>query len=97
MNADGILRQVNARWEDIRRLGVRRLGLFGSAVRDELGPDSDVDILVEFEHKSFDNYMDLKFFLENLLGRSVDLVTTEALKPRLKPAILAEAVYAEGL
>lgn len=67
------------------RFGTRQLGLFGSAARDELRPDSDVDVLVEFEGPpTFDRYIDLKDFLEQTLGRPVDLVTTGGLKPRAR-------------
>jgi predicted nucleotidyltransferase len=85
-----------SRAEVSRRYGVERIGIFGSFIRDEARPDSDIDILVTFKEgeKTFDNYMDLKFFLEDLFGRSVDLVTTEALKPRLRDRILGEVVYA---
>ncbi len=71
--------------------------MFGSAARNEASDTSDLDFLVEFDRKSFDNYMDLKFFLEDLLGRPVDLVLKEAIKPRLREPILAEAVNAPGL
>ncbi len=76
-------------------LGVKRLALFGSFVRDEANANSDVDILVEFElgRKGFDNYMRLVCLLEQILGRSVKLVTTEALSPYLGPQILREAEY----
>lgn len=67
---------------------VRSLALFGSVARDEAGPDSDVDVLVEFDGPgTFDGYMDLKFFLEDILGRSVDVVTTRAVTRRLAPLI----------
>jgi hypothetical protein len=55
-----------------------------------------LDFVVEFERKSFDAYMDLKFLLEDLFGCSVDLVLKEAIKPRLREAILGEAVHAPG-
>ncbi len=73
-----------------RRFGVRTLGLFGSWARGEASPHSDVDFLVEFDKTSFDAYMDLKFFLEDLLGRSVDLVIRRNLKPILRDRILQE-------
>ncbi len=58
------------------RYGVKRLALFGSAARDELGGSSDLDVLVEFTGPAtFAAYMDLKFYLEDLIGRPVDLVT----------------------
>jgi predicted nucleotidyltransferase len=53
-----------------------------------------VDLLVELEEPTFDHYMDLKFYLEDLLGRPVDLVLADSVKPRLKPLIAKEAVYA---
>jgi hypothetical protein len=76
------------------RFSVRRIGLFGSFARGEAGPDSDVDILVEFNKPTFDNYMDLKFYLEEVLNHPVDLVIHDAVKPRLKPIIEKEVVYA---
>lgn len=77
----------------IRALGVRRLALFGSVVRDEARPDSDVDLLVEFlpDQKTLDRYMALADLLESTLERRVELVTTEALSPFIGPHILAEA------
>ena len=78
---------------DILGLGVRRLALFGSVLRNEARPDSDVDFLVEFTpgQKSFDRFLALSDLLETLLGHPVELVTTEALSPFLGPHILAEA------
>ena len=74
---------------------MRRLGLFGSAARGEATDSSDLDFLVELEKKTFDNYMDLKFFLEDLFGCKVDLVMKDALKPRLREPILKETIYAK--
>jgi len=54
------------------RFSVRRIGLFGSVLNDAAETGSDVDILVELDQPTFDNYMDLKFFLEDAFGRSVD-------------------------
>ncbi len=77
----------------LEELGVRSLALFGSAARGEAHLGSDLDFLVEFEgHASFDKYMDLKFFLEDILGTRVDLVTRKALKPRLRPYVEKEAI-----
>ena len=78
---------------EIRRLGVRRLALFGSVLRNEARPDSDVDVLVEFTpaEKTFDRFMALADLLENTLGHPVEVVTTEALSPFIGPHILAEA------
>jgi predicted nucleotidyltransferase len=80
----------------IQAFGVRRIGLFGSFVRGEQRPESDVDFLVDFEPflKTFDHFMELSFFLEEALQRRVELVTPESLSPHLKPHILAEVEYA---
>lgn len=80
----------------LRKLGVRRLGLFGSYARGEATPESDLDFVVELSDKSFDAYMDLKNFLEELFRSRVDLVTVGSIKPRLLPIIQREAVYAPG-
>ncbi|MDT8335588.1 MAG: nucleotidyltransferase family protein [Desulfurivibrionaceae bacterium] len=76
------------------RFSVTRIGVFGSFARGEARPDSDVDIIVELSEPTFDHYMDLKFHLENTLQRPVDLVMADAVKPRLKPIIEREALYA---
>ncbi|MBN1652190.1 MAG: nucleotidyltransferase family protein [Deltaproteobacteria bacterium] len=74
--------------EAIARFRVRSIGLFGSVARDDSLPRSDVDILVEFEGPAtFDVYMDLKFFLEDLLKTRVDLVTRRALKSYAKASV----------
>lgn len=72
--------------------GVKNIGLFGSFVRGEQTPLSDIDILVEFmpEKHTFDNFMEVAFLLEKLLGRKVELITTEALSPHIGPHILRE-------
>jgi predicted nucleotidyltransferase len=75
------------------RFGVKRLALFGSVARDEARPDSDVDVLVEFDGPvTLDRYMGLKFQLEDALGARVDLVTTTGLKPRVRPVVEREAI-----
>jgi hypothetical protein len=76
------------------RVSVKSVGLFGSALRGAVSGKSDVDILVELAKPTFDHYMDLKFFLEEQLGRRVDLVLADSLKPRLKPIIAREVAYA---
>jgi len=83
--------------KQIKSYGVKKIGLFGSFVRSEQKRKSDVDILVEFEEGkiTFDNYMHLKFFLEDLLGHKVDLVIHDDIKPQLKEYILKEVEYAK--
>jgi len=76
------------------RFGVKKIGVFGSAARGEAGPESDVDILVEFDDPAFDRYMDLKFYLEDLFGRPCDLVLDESLKDSLRESVNREVLYA---
>ena len=79
--------------EIIERFGVRHFSLFGSTARDQAGDRSDLDILVEFDGAATsDRYFGLQFYLEDLLGRPVDLVTTKALRRELRPFVEAEAI-----
>ncbi len=77
----------------ISELGVKRLALFGSFLRGNAGDQSDVDLIVEFApgEKTFDHFMQLSFLLEELLGRTVELVTPDSLSPHIGPHILKEA------
>lgn len=76
------------------RFKVKEIGIFGSFVRGEQRKRSDVDILVEFEEPpSLFEFMDLEDYLSKLLGLKVDLVTRDALKPRIGEHILREVVY----
>lgn len=81
----------------LSRLGVRRLALFGSAARNEAKPESDLDFLVDFDQKTFRNYMGLIDFLETLFGRKVDVVIRGSIKPLLSEAILRDARDVPGL
>jgi predicted nucleotidyltransferase len=96
-NSKEILNALTANDAKIKSFGVRTLGLFGSCARGEQTPASDLDFVVEFERKSFDSYMDLKFFLEDLFDKPVDLVLSDGIKPRLRTAISQEALRAPGL
>ncbi|MBN2107271.1 MAG: nucleotidyltransferase family protein [Deltaproteobacteria bacterium] len=82
------------RSELTRRFSVAKIGLFGSYARNAALPESDIDLLVELSHPTFDNYMDLKFYLEELFESPVDLVLSDALKPRLIPYVTSEIIYA---
>jgi predicted nucleotidyltransferase len=98
MRRSEILQELAAHRDELTRMGVKTLAVFGSVARDEARPDSDVDLLVEFlGPATFNGYMDLKFFLEDLLGRPIDLVTRKSIRPRLKTQIESEAFYVQGL
>jgi hypothetical protein len=79
------------------KFGVLDLAVFGSYVSNEQSRESDVDLLVDLkpEYKTFDNYMELKFFLEDLLHKKIDLALKDSIRKELRVAILHEAVYAE--
>lgn len=79
----------------IKAFGVKKLGLFGSFVREEQSEESDVDFLVEFEQgkKNFKNFMQLAFLPEDILNRQIELVTPESLSPYIRPYIVKEVEY----
>ena len=94
MRREEAIKRMRDNWGQISSFGVRSLALFGSLARDEAGSDSDADILVEFRGPAtFDRYIDLKIFLEELLGCPVDLVTRKAIKPRMRTYVEEEAIY----
>ena len=98
LNASSILAKIEDNMQVIKGYGIKNIGLFGSFIIGKQTDTSDIDILVEFQkdYKTFDNYMDLKFFLEDLFGRKVDLVIYEAIKPDLKNNIAESVRYAQG-
>ena len=77
--------------------GVRRIGLFGSIVRDQLRPESDIDIVVEIEpeKKKLHNFLALRGYLENQLGRPVDLGIESTLKPVIRTSVEEDIIYAQ--
>ena len=90
---DQILASIRSRSQEIDALGVRMLALFGSVARGEDTPTSDVDVLVQFDGPAtFDGFMDLKFLLEDSLGRRVDLVTVDGLREEIREEVLARAL-----
>jgi len=97
LNLTRILEVLRNNVITIQSFGVKTIGVFGSYVRKEQVDTSDLDILVEFKKgkKNFDNFMNLHFFLEDLLQIKVDLVTKKALSPYIGSSILKEVVYIE--
>lgn len=94
-NKEDILLALKKNQDKIEAFGVKRLGLFGSFVRKEQNPESDIDLLVEFvqDKKNFDNFIYLSFLLEGLFERHIELVTTESLSPYIKSRITKEVEY----
>ncbi len=94
MNAADTLRLPSAHMSEVRaRFGVQSLAMFGSTARSQTGPESDLDVLVEFAGRpTFDNYTGLKLFLEQLFGVSVDLAIQSDLRPEMRSRIAAEAL-----
>jgi predicted nucleotidyltransferase len=98
IRCEEILQQIAARRDDLVRLGVRSLALFGSAARDEAGPGSDIDLVVEFEEPAtFDRYVELSFLLEDLLGCRIDLLTRRSPPAFMRGSIEKDLRYVPGL
>lgn len=77
------------------KYNVEKIGLFGSYVRVEQQKNSDIDFLVEFEKPDFDNFMDLVFFLEDLFGKKVEIITDGSLSPYIQPYVEKEVKWYE--
>lgn len=92
---DDVITKIQKNQDRIKALGVKRLGLFGSFARMEQNQGSDIDFLVEFEQgkKTFDNFINLSFLLEDMLMNRVELVTRESLSPYIGPHILREVKH----
>ena len=92
---DEILKRLQQRQDEMRaRFSVQRIGIFGSYLRGNASEKSDIDLIVDLAEPTFDHYMDLKFYLEAIFERPVDLVLSDTIKRRLKPVIQKEAAYA---
>ena len=90
---EDIVAMIQANRLALERYGVKSLALFGSSARNRIGKRSDIDILVQFDKPTWANYIGLKFYLQDLLGREVDLVTPKALKPIIRPSIEKDLLY----
>jgi len=86
---------IRKKRKDLKRYGVKKIGIFGSCARGEDIAGSDIDVIVEFEEgkKSYNNFIELYFFLKDLLGKEIDLLTPEGISPYIKPHILKEVVF----
>lgn len=94
MNSNTLLALLKQHKAELNlRFGVKELALFGSSSHDTATRESDIDILVEFDGPATSQrYYGVQFFLEDLFGKSVDLVTTKALRPELRPFIEKDAL-----
>jgi predicted nucleotidyltransferase len=92
-----VIAAITDHQEEVREFGVRSLAVFGSVSRGDAREQSDVDLLVEFARPpSFDDYLGLNLYLEDLLRRKVDLVTATSLKPAFRTKVEREAIYVPG-
>lgn len=95
LHKNSILEILAAHSQQLSGYGVNRIGLFGSYVRNEAKADSDIDLLVDIskDKKTFSNFLSLNYYLEDLLGKKVELVTTQSLSPYIGPHILKTVEY----
>ncbi len=94
MSREEIFRPLHEVQPEVHHRGVRSLAVFGSVALGNFSPNSDLDVLVEFDRPvGLFDFMRLKFYLEQVVGCRVDLVTEEALRPTLRDRILGEAIY----
>ena len=95
LNSQKIIKELEKQKIKLKQLGVKKIGLFGSYLHRKAHKKSDLDFLVSFKDIHFDEYMELKFFLEEHFHTKVDLVLEEELKPALQ-FVKKEARYAKG-
>jgi uncharacterized protein len=95
MTRDDIMHRIREHDDFLLSHGIKRIGLFGSYARGEQNEESDIDLVVEFDEgrKNYDNFMDLCFFLEDVLGKKIDLLTQESVSPFMRPYIEKEILY----
>lgn len=93
MTRDEVIGLIRSNRQELERFDVASLAVFGSVLRNEAKPGSDVDVLVEFRSPpTFDSYMGLKIFLEDLFGTRVDVTTADGLHPLIRDTVLGEAL-----
>ncbi len=95
LNKNTILQTIAANKQQLEDFGVIKIGLFGSFVRNQANDSSDIDFLVDIakDRKTFKNFMTLNYYLEDLFGRKVDLITLQSLSPYIGPHILKSTEY----
>jgi len=95
ISSEKIMNMLKDNNEILRKYEVKRIGLFGSFARGDQKKNSDIDFLVEFEKPVFENFMDLAFYLEELFGRKVELITNGNLSPYIQPYVEKEVKWHE--
>ena len=95
MNSTIILNTIKKYRNNLVEYGISKIGLFGSYINDSNNEESDIDILIKFEKgkKNFDNYINIKFFLEDIFNKKVDLVDEDCIRGELKDSILGSVMY----
>ncbi len=88
-----IIKKIERNKHKIKKFRVKKIGLFGSYLKNKQTKKSDIDFLVEFEKPSFDNYAELLILLEEIFSKKIDLITLESLRPELN-YIKKEVEYA---
>ena len=96
LTAQGILNTLDEHAAALKSRGVVRIGVFGSQARGDAKPDSDIDILVTLVDHKFKTYCNVLFYLEDLFQCKIDLVPEAQLKPRVKPYVMNDVIYAKG-
>lgn len=96
ININNIITILQQNKSQLDKFGVKRIGVFGSYVRDEQKANSDIDLLVEFEKtkKNYKNFFELSEFTGKLFNKKIDLITSESLSPYIGPYIKKEVIYA---
>ncbi len=87
-----IMRKLQSHRRQMKKLGVKKLGLFGSAARGDMKARSDVDIVVEFDKTTYRRYLSLKRLLEDILDRDVDILTWPSVQGRLKEQVMKDYI-----
>jgi len=95
LSKEDIFKLLKQNKTKLKNHSVKKIGLFGSVLREDHTNESDIDLIVEFDEgkKNYDNFIELVFLLEGLFQRKIDLLTIEALNPYMKPKILKEAYF----
>lgn len=97
ISGEYILKTIRSNKDELGKFGIHRIGLFGSYIRNEQSRDSDIDILIEFypDQESFDNFMAICDYIENLFrNKKIEVITRNSLSSYIGPSILNEVVYA---